>query len=147
MMRLWTIHPRYLDARGLVALWREALLAQKVLQGLTRGYRHHPQLIRFRAVSDPEGAIASYLAEVHAESLRRGYAFDAEKIGRARSRSRIVETRGQLLYEWHHLREKLKRRDPARLRTLQTIEVPESHASFRIVAGRVRDWERINERI
>jgi len=25
-MRLWTLHPKYLDARGLVALWREGLL-------------------------------------------------------------------------------------------------------------------------
>lgn len=32
-MRLWTLHPKYLDTKGLVALWREALLAQKVLQG------------------------------------------------------------------------------------------------------------------
>ena len=41
-MRLWTLHPQYLDPRGLVALWREALLAQKVLLGRTRGYRAHP---------------------------------------------------------------------------------------------------------
>ncbi|HEU5178767.1 MAG TPA: pyrimidine dimer DNA glycosylase/endonuclease V, partial [Burkholderiales bacterium] len=32
-MRLWSLHPKYLDARGLVALWREALLAQAVLRG------------------------------------------------------------------------------------------------------------------
>ncbi|HKX52383.1 MAG TPA: pyrimidine dimer DNA glycosylase/endonuclease V [Nitrosospira sp.] len=37
-MRLWTLHPRYLDTKGLVAAWREALLAQKVLSGLTSGY-------------------------------------------------------------------------------------------------------------
>jgi hypothetical protein len=27
-MRIWTVHPRYLDPKGLVAAWREALLAQ-----------------------------------------------------------------------------------------------------------------------
>jgi hypothetical protein len=32
-MRLWSLHPEYLDANGLVALWREALLAQAFLQG------------------------------------------------------------------------------------------------------------------
>ena len=37
-MRLWTLHPKYLDPQGLVALWREALLARAVLQGKTRGY-------------------------------------------------------------------------------------------------------------
>ena len=56
-MRLWSIHPRSLDARGLVALWREGLLARKVLRGRTRGYRHHPQLQRFRDLRDPVAAI------------------------------------------------------------------------------------------
>ena len=60
-MRLWSLHPKYLDARGLVALWREALLAQAVLRGETRGYRHHPQLARF----DDVGAIAQYLSLIH----------------------------------------------------------------------------------
>ena len=39
--------------QGLVALWREALLARAVLRGKTRGYRHHPQLHRFRASATP----------------------------------------------------------------------------------------------
>src|SRR5262245_44749067 len=98
-MRLWTIHPRYLDAKGLVALWREALLAQKVLQGLTRGYMHHPQLARFRATSDPEAAIATYLVSVHEEAGRRGYVFDADKIGPGRFVGRIDATDGQVRHE------------------------------------------------
>jgi hypothetical protein len=32
--RIWSLHPKYLDARGLVALWREGLLAQAVLTKL-----------------------------------------------------------------------------------------------------------------
>src|SRR5215469_17382670 len=98
-MRLWTIHPKYLDPKGLVALWREALLAQKVLQGRTRGYQHHPQLFRFRAVRNPEGALARYLLVVYEESVRRGYHFDRGKIGPKRFRGRITETKGQLTYE------------------------------------------------
>jgi hypothetical protein len=66
-MRLWTLHPRYLDAQGLVALWREALLARAVLRGETRGYRHHPQLLRFQAHAQPRTAISVFLAGVHAE--------------------------------------------------------------------------------
>ena len=72
-MRLWTVHPSYLDARGLVALWREALLAQKVLLGKTKGYKAHPQLARFREAGDPVAVIASYLAAVHQEAAARGY--------------------------------------------------------------------------
>src|SRR5207248_11708700 len=104
----WTLHPKYLDAKGLVALWREALLAQKVLRGLTRGYRHHPQLLRFRAHSRPVAALAIYLKVVHEEAMRRGYKFDGSKISRQRGRVRLRETHGQLLYEWEHLKRKLK---------------------------------------
>ncbi|MFN3505685.1 MAG: pyrimidine dimer DNA glycosylase/endonuclease V, partial [Caldimicrobium sp.] len=60
-MRLWSIHPMYLDARGLVALWREALLARKVLIGETSGYRNHPQLVRFKRSASPLDAINRYL--------------------------------------------------------------------------------------
>ena len=141
-MRLWTIHPKHLDAKGLVALWREALLAQKVLRGQTRGYRQHPQLVRFRAQRNPVAAMAAYLQAVYDEAVRRGYRFDRRKIGVRRSRGRIIETRGQLRYEWQHLRRKLRQRDPAAYARVRRIKVPEPHPLFRIVAGAVRAWER-----
>ena len=83
-MRLWTLHPRYLDAKGLVALWREALLAQKVLQGKTKGYRYHPQLIRFQRHSRPVAVLAMYLTAILKEAKVRGYHFDGRKISRSR---------------------------------------------------------------
>src|SRR5438105_2599861 len=106
IMRLWTVHPRYLDAKGLVAAWREALLAQKVLAGGTRGYRNHPQLERFRGQEDPDAVMAAFLAGIVEEAERRGYRFDGTKILGKRFRGRVVETEGQLLYEWGHLMEK-----------------------------------------
>jgi hypothetical protein len=143
-MRLWTLHPKYLDAKGLVALWREALLAQKVLSGKTKGYRHHPQLIRFRAHPRPMATIASYLNGVYEEACRRGYQFDVSKIGRQRTRTRLRETDGQLLYEWNHLRQKLKRRAPSLFSAHENICQPEAHPLFRICKGKVRDWENKN---
>lgn len=142
-MRLWTLHPRYLDARGLVALWREALLAQKVLQGATKGYLHHPQLTRFRVSSDPQAAIATYLIAVFEEAKRRGYAFDASKIADRRFSGKIEETEGQLFYEWHHLRRKLQLREPERHKGCRGVKVPLPHPLFRIVPGVVRKWERV----
>src|SRR5262249_30309476 len=106
-MRLWSLHPKYLDARGLVALWRDALLAQKVLRGETHGYRHHPQLIRFRTQTSHVGAIVEYLRAVHVESLARGYRFEVGKIGRRRRTRAIGVTRGQIRHEWRHLMAKL----------------------------------------
>jgi hypothetical protein len=140
-MRLWSLHPRYLDPQGLVALWREALLAQAVIAGRTRGYRHHPQLARFFAAPAPRKAIASYLRRVHEEATRRGYRFDATKIGRDGRMEPLAVTRGQLAYEWEHLRNKLTRRSPEWLAGLPAITAPEPHPLLRVVAGGVADWE------
>lgn len=140
-MRLWTIHPQYLDVKGLLAAWREGLLAQKVLEDRTRGYRNHPQLKRFKATSDPVGAIAGYLREIHQEALRRGYRFSEEKINPASFDGKIDCTRGQLLYEWNHLKRKLQLRDAARHAQLQQLAEPQAHPLFNIIEGDVEDWE------
>ena len=144
-MRIWSLHPEYLDARGLVALWREALLAQAVLQGATRGYRHHPQLARFRRRRSPASAIAEYLRHVHAEALARGYRFNGDLIGPARTAARIGVTRGQLEHEWAHLKAKLGRRDPVRATRCEAVAFPEPHPLFLVVPGDVEAWERSGE--
>ncbi|HSL28394.1 MAG TPA: pyrimidine dimer DNA glycosylase/endonuclease V [Anaerolineales bacterium] len=144
-MRLWTLHPRYLDTKGLLAVWREGLLAQKVLQNQTIGYRNHPQLKRFRASSDPVGAIAAYLHGICQESLRRGYKFQEDKIIPSEFEDTIPCTRGQLLYEWDHLQAKLRRRDLKWYAGIENVVEPDPHPLFRIIEGEVEDWE-IRER-
>jgi hypothetical protein len=142
-MRLWTLHPKYLDARGLVALWREGLLAQAVLAGKTTGYVNHPQLARFRCQTSPAASIASYLRVVHDESLARDYSFAADKIGRSRKAGLITVTRGQVEYEWQHLMNKLRVRDQQWGARFIRTRRPEVHPLFRVVAGKVEHWERI----
>ena len=141
-MRLWSLHPKYLDARGLVALWREGLLAQAVLQGKTRGYRHHPQLERFANSSSPVGLIANYLRAVCQEAATRGYRFDAARICRSRCRNRLGVTHGQLEYEWSHLLRKLEARDPRWLGRWTAIDRPQAHPLFRVQKGQIARWER-----
>src|SRR5215469_9500798 len=126
-MRLWTVHPRYLDPKGLVAAWREGLLAQQVLLGATRGYRHHPQLARFQAQHDPVAVIATFLAGIAEVAQLRGYRFDNTKILRRRFTGRLPETDGQLLYEWGHLMAKLRARAPQLHRQFRGIKTPEPH--------------------
>jgi hypothetical protein len=142
-MRIWTLHPKYLDRRGLVALWREGLLAQAVLRGKTASYRHHPQLTRFRRRPSPLGAIAEYLRFVHAESVARGYRFQAAKICRARERGTLTVTRGQLRYEWIHLLAKLRARDPEWAAKLESVKRPRPHLLFHLVPGEVEGWEKV----
>lgn len=143
-MRLWSIHPKYLDSKGLVALWREGLLAQKVLRGETRGYRHHPQLLRFKQTPNPLGAIASYLRCVFEEAQRRGYHFRRSRIARNHYRGTLPVSSGQLRYEFEHLQHKLAQRDPDRLSLLLREQTINAHPLFRRIRGNVADWEVIS---
>ena len=143
-MRLWSLHPRYLDSRGLVALWREALLAQKTLASTSGGYSRHPQLERFRAQPHPLVTISCYLEAVLEESRRRGYNFDQQLIGQPTANVPPLKvTEGQLLYELARLSAKLERRAPAALEQLAGIDLPDPHPLFRAVPGPVASWERI----
>jgi hypothetical protein len=146
-VRLWTLHPKYLDTQGLLALWREGLLAQKVLGGQMVGYRNHPQLIRFKAHSNPRAAIGTYLQYIHGEAVSRGYNFSREKIQAVDEQGiRLVSTHGQLMYEWEHLKQKLKQRDPKRYEAAAAISEPEAHPMFDLIAGGVESWEAGNRR-
>ncbi len=139
-MRLWSLHPSLLDRAGLCALWREGLLAQKVLLGKTVGYRAHPQLRRFREAADPVGVMGAYLWAVVEEGRARGYRFDACKIVKKKRSASLRVTEGQLQFEIEHLRRKLQRRDPARARMLRGAEV-RPHPILRVVPGSIEDWE------
>ena len=154
-MRLWSLHPRYLDRQGLTAAWREALLAQAVLAGRTKGYRSHPQLRRFACTSDPMGAIGAYLEALADEATGRGYRYDRSRIDRpttggdgtgTRWDGAIEATTGQVEYEWGHLDAKLRLRSPDWLAGLETrCEAAdarcEAHPVFRVIEGPVADWE------
>jgi hypothetical protein len=142
LLRLWSLHPSLLDPIGLVALWREALLAQKVLRGATKGYRHHPQLERFRMSLDPACAIANYLWSVADEADERGYHFDVSKIAMKRGGTTIPVTRGQLAFELTHLKEKLRRRNPKQLRLIEKRQPFIANPTFKTVEGPPATWER-----
>lgn len=149
-MRIWTLHPRHLDQKGLVALWRETLLAQAVLAGRTKGYRNHPQLERFRGSKRPLENLRLYLLAVLEEARRRGYSFDPARIDdfeelakRAKIGAGILASEGQLAYEYRLLKAKLTRRDSAALAALDAH--PEPHPLFRLVPGPIEPWERVKE--
>lgn len=142
-MRVWSIHPKYLDPQGLVALWRETLLAQKVLQGQTKGYRNHPQLLRFSQMEQPLAAIGDYLWEVVLEAQARGYNFDASKVIHRSGEIRMQVTEGQMAFEWKHYLNKTLQRSPMVYERVKKIRKPEPHPLFVVVPGGVADWERV----
>ncbi len=141
LMRLWSIHPKYLDSKGLVALWREGLLARAVLQGETKGYKNHPQLIRFKNHENPLAAINTYLLNVYRESERRFYNFNRNKIGPEFTEVRISVTQGQIMYELKHLKSKLKTRDPIKYSEIEKLTIPDINPIFHVVVGDIETWE------
>jgi len=140
-MRLWSLHPSYLDQVGLIALWRESLLAKKVLEGKTKGYKHHPQLIRFINSPSPLDAINFFLAEILEEADARRYSFNRTKIEPHSKETRLTVTSGQLEYEAAHLLKKLLLRNPTLYGELITVKDFETNRLFRVIPGPIEAWE------
>ena len=142
-MRLWSLHPSLLDRQGLTAAWREALLAQAVLLGRTRGYTRHPQLERFRAQPDPAATIGAYLAAIAEEAGRRGYRFDSARIVTSGDEAirPIPVTSGQVELEWQHLLRKLAARSPE-VHERVAGGGPILHPLFEAIPGGIEPWER-----
>lgn len=140
-MRIWSIHPKYLDAKGLVALWRETLLAKHVLEGKTKGYKNHPQLDRFKKTENPVACVNQYLVSVYNEAVERTYNFSKEKINWDFDGETLTVTKGQLMYETEHLLNKLKIRDEAKFMELTAIETPDLHPLFKLIDGEIAAWE------
>ncbi|MGE5671580.1 MAG: pyrimidine dimer DNA glycosylase/endonuclease V [Fibrobacterota bacterium] len=142
-MRIWSLNPMYLDPQGLVALWRETLLAQAVLRNETKGYKNHPQLDRFKALISPDKAVSQYLTAVYDEAVKRGYAFDKSKIHRFTKKVTLTVTSGQLQYEWSHLMHKLETRNPEIYKQWYREKSITPHPMFTIIDGPVEVWEKV----
>lgn len=140
-MRIWSLHPKYLDAKGLVALWRETLLAKHVLEGTTKAYKNHPQLNRFKGLNNPLDAINQYLSVVYEEAVLRGYQFNQQKISWNFKPILLEVTSGQINFEVTHLLKKLEKRDITLFEKLKNTNLVESHTIFEIVTGEIEPWE------
>ena len=142
-MRIWSINPKYLDTMGLVSAWREGLLAKKVLEGKTSGYRNHPQLNRFKEQKDSLLCINTYLYWLYEESLNRGYKFEKNKIGKFDKNLKINVNKKQIEFEFNHLQKKLKLRNPDQYNKNNDIKKIESNNLFNIInKNKLEDWEK-----
>lgn len=171
-MRLYNIHPKYLDQKGLCGLWAESLLAQSVLlkgefsehpqtphTRLRRTpYWNHPALNRFKG-DKAIYLIGNYLHGVAEEGIKRGYKFDINKIEIhiPYVHQLLTVTKGQLVFEISHLLKKLKQRDRKKyIEISKEIEWREganylyyneskiqAHSLFKIIEGGKEQWERV----
>lgn len=140
-MRIWSIHPKYLDTKGLTAVWRETLLAKHVLEGKTKGYTNHPQLIRFKNSEYPLDCINRYLSIIYEEACMRGYNYDQSKFRTDFKACVLPVTTGQVEYEAKHLLKKLQQRDYARYSEYKDLINWEIHPLFELVEGETESWE------
>lgn len=144
-MRIWSIHPKYLDNIGLIACWRETLLTKHVLLGLTKGYKNHSQLLRFKNSSSPIDYINFYLNELYIESQNRNYNFNKNKIGKFKNNlEKINITNKQIEYEFNHLILKLKIRSKEKYEEIKNIKNIEANNLFNIINGEIESWEKIS---
>lgn len=144
-MRIWSLHPKYLDSKGLVAVWRETLLAKNVLLGKTKGYKNHPQLLRFKNSLSPIKNIDFYLQIIWEEAKRRNYKFDSKKFEKKErnKQEKIPITTEQLAYEMKHLMNKLQTRDKVKYEQNKNFKTIESHPIFAVYEGEIEDWEKL----
>jgi hypothetical protein len=141
-MRIWSISLKYLDAKGLVAVWREALLAKNVLEGKTKGYKNHPQLVRFKNSTNPILMINAYLGFIYEEASIRNYKFDENKFLKVDKFEKIKVTKGQVKFELEHLRRKLIQRSPKDIDKLPQDDLKiQLVPIFEIVDGDIEAWE------
>lgn len=158
-MRLWSVHPKYLDKQGLTACWREGLLAASVLRRIDAGeikvgYRNHSQLVRFKAQAKPRVMVSEYLHYIVDEATTRKYSYDRSKLFPRIGLAACMElTTGQLGFEWWHLLNKIMTRSPdwvkknlsgiGNLTVLQIQAQVDPHPLFTLVKGEVADWEKV----
>ena len=143
-MRLWSLHPKYLDQKGLSGAWREGLLAQACIHGRSKAYINHPQLIRFQRSHSPVKLIRRYLICLWKEGHKRGYAFNIGLIlPAARTIGKIPVNDGQVQYESGHLAAKLKTRDEVKFRALSQAETLELNDVFIVTKGGIESWEKV----
>lgn len=120
-----------MDVKGFVALWREGILAQKVLRGKTKGWKNHPQLNRFKKHPNPVLAIGTYLRYIYEESKRRDYEFNENKIYQESNDLEPVKvSRDFVSKEIEQLKEKLKTRDPEKHEELLEAQEIELNPAF-----------------
>lgn len=154
-MRIWSLHPHYLDSKGLVAAWREGLLAKAVLEDKTKGYKNHPQLDRFKAADMPLEAINIYLGCLHQEAVFRGYNFDGSKLNPVSVEYTYTNpmqvTKEQVAYEamllavkiWNR-KDRRTQEDIDRIMDLvnDKIEYLWLGDNFELVGGQIEPWEK-----
>ena len=148
-MRIWSLHPQYLDQKGLGGQWEEGIIAQNTLFFQEGKYLNYPVLHRVKAHQEPVAWIGMYLNEILKEAnVNRGYNYNDQLIKQLKPTLPMPVTRGQLYYEWTLLQGRLQKRDPVKMSLNDGVDINNIKANpmFYVIDGDIEDWERVKEK-
>lgn len=87
------------------------------------------------------------MLKIYEEARKRSYCYNKSKIVKAAEKVEPIKiTKGQILYEFHILKERVKGRDPKKYKEVLELERkgrrPKSHPLFVVIEGEVEPWEK-----
>ena len=134
-MNLWSFHPKYLDEKGLRAVWQDALFAQNVLSGRIKDHRkYYPQLMKFNNYFEPLAAIGAYLGFIYDDGVERGIIFQEHKIMHRSKRENIFQVdRERLEDEFEQYKRKMQTVSMLQTAKLRQVSKVEPHPIFEVV--------------
>lgn len=150
-MRLWSLNPKYLDPLGLSRNYFEGLRGYNTLIGLTKIWKNHSQLIRFKKY-DPIPYLSFYLQNVLEEAIRRDLDWTTQSILKPITNDytqSMSVTEGQIEYEINWLHHKMKNRQKVHQKYIDLLESERNNVElnpiFYKVSGDIEFWEKIKE--
>jgi hypothetical protein len=115
--------------------------------GKTKGWKNHPQLIRFKNHNAPIHAIGFYLFIIYNEGCKRGYSYNKSKMFKIVEKVSMINiSKEQLAYEFEILKNRVRGRDHTKF--LELLEFgkkesyPKPHPLFHVIDGKVALWEK-----
>lgn len=135
-MRIWTLHPRYLDDATLREAWRDGLAARRRLVAGSKGRPTDPLIHAIAACKHPVRVIDAYLSHLHQEAQRRGKAFDRSRIDGARAGAGFAVDSERVRDDWDQLMARMAEREPARHERQAELRRPHCHPAFKRIPGK-----------
>ena len=141
LSRIWSLHPKYLDGIEIFFLWRNCIMAKKILDGTEKVNRKFPHLARFESSSNPIGAINIYLSEVYKIASTHGKNFKLDKFDDSFKDISLNVTKGQMEYEVELFKKKLRNRSSDTNALIFKIKIIEPNPLFKVVEGNKEAWD------
>lgn len=159
-MRLWTIHPKYLDGKRLTSQWKEGIQMMHIWKEIGEnpepakrlGYVSHPQVRRLSNLLVADSGLISlllhqHLTAVHEESVQRSYSFNKKLIDDlapdCKNAPKVYVTMGQVAYEFALMA--TKNNEWSQKVAIDPYML--CNPIFQVVSGSIESWEKTKDEV